>query len=47
LSASTRSWRFAAATFATEWAVQAQELLAGKPPRAKVDQAELASGKDL
>jgi len=30
-----------------EWVVQAQELLAGKPPRAKVDQAEKASGKDL
>jgi large subunit ribosomal protein L21 len=30
-----------------EWPVQAQELLDGKPPRAKVDQQELASGKDL
>jgi large subunit ribosomal protein L21 len=30
-----------------EWVVQAKELLDGKPPRAKVDQAELASGKDL
>jgi large subunit ribosomal protein L21 len=30
-----------------EWVIQAKELLAGKPPRAKVDQAELASGKDL
>ena len=30
-----------------EWIEQAKELLAGKPPRAKVDQAELASGKDL
>jgi large subunit ribosomal protein L21 len=30
-----------------EWVTQAKELLAGKPPRAKVDQAELASGKDL
>ncbi|MEO0464685.1 MAG: 50S ribosomal protein L21 [Pseudomonadota bacterium] len=29
-----------------EWAVQAQELLDGKPPRAKADQAELASGED-
>lgn len=29
-----------------EWVVQAQELLAGKPPRAKADQAELASGED-
>lgn len=29
-----------------EWAVQAQELLDGKPPRAKIDQAEAASGKD-
>jgi len=29
-----------------EWVVQAKELLAGKPPRAKVDQAELASGED-
>jgi large subunit ribosomal protein L21 len=29
-----------------EWVVQAQELLDGKPPRAKVDQAELASGED-
>jgi large subunit ribosomal protein L21 len=30
-----------------EWPVQAQELLDGKPPRAKVDQKELATGKDL
>jgi large subunit ribosomal protein L21 len=30
-----------------EWVEQAKELLAGKPPRAKTDQAELASGKDL
>ncbi len=30
-----------------EWVEQARELLAGKPPRAKVDQAEQASGKDL
>lgn len=30
-----------------EWVEQAKELLAGKPPRAKVDQAEAASGKDL
>jgi large subunit ribosomal protein L21 len=30
-----------------EWVEQAKELLAGKPPRAKVDQAEKASGKDL
>lgn len=30
-----------------EWVEQARELLAGKPPRAKADQAELASGKDL
>jgi large subunit ribosomal protein L19 len=30
-----------------EWPVQAQELLDGKPPRAKIDQQELASGKDL
>lgn len=30
-----------------EWPVQAQELLDGKPPRAKVDRDELASGKDL
>jgi large subunit ribosomal protein L21 len=30
-----------------EWVIQAQELLAGKPPRAKIDQAEQASGKDL
>ncbi|MFM9974612.1 MAG: 50S ribosomal protein L21 [Beijerinckiaceae bacterium] len=29
-----------------EWPAQAQELLDGKPPRAKVDQKELASGKD-
>lgn len=29
-----------------EWVEQAKELLAGKPPRAKVDQAELASGED-
>ncbi|KFC63642.1 50S ribosomal protein L21 [Bosea sp. LC85] len=29
-----------------EWVVQAKELLAGKPPRAKVDQAEQASGED-
>jgi large subunit ribosomal protein L21 len=30
-----------------EWPLQARELLDGKPPRAKVDQKELASGKDL
>ena len=30
-----------------EWVEQAGELLAGKPPRAKADQAELKSGKDL
>jgi large subunit ribosomal protein L21 len=30
-----------------EWVAQARELLEGKPPRAKVDQAEKASGKDL
>jgi large subunit ribosomal protein L21 len=29
-----------------EWVEQAKELLAGKPPRAKVDQAEAKSGKD-
>jgi large subunit ribosomal protein L21 len=29
-----------------EWVDQAKELLAGKPPRAKADQAEKASGKD-
>jgi large subunit ribosomal protein L21 len=29
-----------------EWVQQASELLAGKPPRAKVDQAELKSGED-
>lgn len=29
-----------------EWVVQAKELLAGKPPRAKVDQVEQASGED-
>lgn len=29
-----------------EWVEQAKELLAGKPPRAKVDQAELKSGED-
>jgi large subunit ribosomal protein L21 len=29
-----------------EWVDQAKELLAGKPPRAKIDQAEKASGKD-
>lgn len=29
-----------------EWVEQAKELLAGNPPRAKADQAELASGKD-
>lgn len=29
-----------------EWVEQAKELLAGKPPRAKIDQAEAASGKD-
>jgi large subunit ribosomal protein L21 len=29
-----------------EWVEQAKELLAGKPPRAKIDQAEKASGKD-
>jgi large subunit ribosomal protein L21 len=30
-----------------EWVEQAKELLAGKPPRAKADQAELKSGKDI
>jgi large subunit ribosomal protein L21 len=29
-----------------EWVEQAKELLAGKPPRAKLDQAEQASGED-
>jgi large subunit ribosomal protein L21 len=29
-----------------EWIAQANELIAGKAPRAKIDQAELASGKD-
>jgi large subunit ribosomal protein L21 len=29
-----------------EWPAQAQELLDGKPPRAKVDQAEQKSGED-
>jgi large subunit ribosomal protein L21 len=29
-----------------EWVEQAKELLAGKAPRAKVDQVELKSGKD-
>jgi large subunit ribosomal protein L21 len=29
-----------------EWVEQAKELLAGKPPRAKVDQAEQKSGQD-
>ncbi|MBX3537045.1 MAG: 50S ribosomal protein L21 [Chelatococcus sp.] len=29
-----------------EWIEQAKELLAGKPPRAKIDQAELKSGED-
>jgi large subunit ribosomal protein L21 len=29
-----------------EWVEQAKELLAGKAPRAKIDQAEKASGKD-
>lgn len=29
-----------------EWVEQARELLAGKPPRAKVDKAELESGED-
>ena len=29
-----------------EWVEQAKELLAGKPPRAKVDKAEQASGED-
>lgn len=29
-----------------EWIEQAKELLDGKPPRAKVDQEELASGED-
>ncbi|MCX7340642.1 MAG: 50S ribosomal protein L21 [Hyphomicrobiales bacterium] len=29
-----------------EWVEQAKDLLAGKPPRAKADQAELKSGKD-
>ncbi len=30
-----------------EWVEQAKELLDGKPPRAKADKAEAASGKDL
>jgi large subunit ribosomal protein L21 len=30
-----------------DWVEQAKELLAGKPPRAKADQAEAKSGKDL
>jgi large subunit ribosomal protein L21 len=30
-----------------EWPVQAQELLDGKPPRAKIDREEWESGKDL
>jgi large subunit ribosomal protein L21 len=30
-----------------EWVEQAKELLDGKPPRAKADQAELKSGEDL
>lgn len=30
-----------------EWVEQARELLAGNPPRAKADQAELKSGNDL
>lgn len=30
-----------------EWVEQAKELLDGKPPRAKADQDELASGQDL
>lgn len=29
-----------------EWVQQAKDLLAGKAPRAKVDQAEAASGED-
>ncbi len=29
-----------------EWVEQAKELLAGKPPRAKLDKAEAASGED-
>ncbi|MCA1951852.1 MAG: 50S ribosomal protein L21, partial [Hyphomicrobiales bacterium] len=29
-----------------EWVEQAKELLAGKPPRAKLDREELASGED-
>jgi len=29
-----------------EWVAQAKDLLAGKPPRAKADQAEQASGED-
>ncbi|MDJ1157559.1 50S ribosomal protein L21 [Chelatococcus sp. SYSU_G07232] len=29
-----------------EWVIQAKELLAGKPPRAKIDQAEQKSGED-
>jgi large subunit ribosomal protein L21 len=29
-----------------EWVEQAKELLAGKPPRAKADQAEQSSGED-
>jgi large subunit ribosomal protein L21 len=30
-----------------EWVEQAKELLAGKPPRARADRAEQASGEDL
>lgn len=30
-----------------EWIAQAEELLAGKPPRAKIDRDEQASGEDL
>lgn len=30
-----------------DWVEQAKELLAGKPPRAKTDKAELKSGKDI
>ena len=45
--ASTRNSPCAAAWCREEWIEQAKELLDGKPPRAKADQAELASGKDL
>jgi large subunit ribosomal protein L21 len=38
--------KFGGRAIKEEWVEQAKELLAGKAPRAKIDQAEKASGKD-